>query len=72
MLCKAFPALGTLAIRNENTNRERCVNNGYEVESTLAERFRQRNARDYMLYDEAMEIFERQKQKFGMKRNADE
>ena len=72
MLGMAFPVLEGLAIRVENSNPEKSGDNGYQIDSTLAEHFKQLNADDYALYEEAVEIFERQKQKFGMKRNSDE
>jgi hypothetical protein len=65
LLYQVFPDLAGLAIRAENANPEKRIGGGYAVDPTLAEEFRRRNARDYVLYEEALARFEAMRQRFA-------
>lgn len=64
LLGQAFPALEGLAFRMENSNPGKAIEEKYVVPSDLAKEFRERNAMDYAIYEQALLLFEQQKQRF--------
>lgn len=64
MLGRAFPELEDLSLRSDNSNPERKMGNKYIVAPDLAEAFKQRNAEDYAIYEQALNLFEQQRQRF--------
>ena len=65
MLGAAIPLLADLNARKENVNPQRSPIDGYVVAPSLAAAFKQRNNLDYVLYDQALELFAKQQARFG-------
>ena len=62
MLGYILPEFHGLSIRTDNSHPEKRTGDRYSIDSSLAEEFKQRNAEDYAIYNQALEIFERQRQ----------
>jgi hypothetical protein len=65
MLGCAFPVLSGLSIRSDNSNPEKEIGQRYAVDPALAAEFKLRNKVDYALYEQALRIFEQQRQRFS-------
>jgi hypothetical protein len=57
MLEIAYPPLKGLAIEPKNVNPDRRLNQPYEIDPLIAEKFKMKNQSDYALYAEATELF---------------
>jgi hypothetical protein len=62
MLGNMVPEFHGLSIRTDNSHPEKRTGDRYSIDSSLAKEFMRCNAEDYAIYNQALNIFERQRQ----------